>query len=161
MTKTQYLPAAWLDEVSPDPADSPDDFLHSVDGKWFLWPTDEDQEERKVWSTGIVDGAVVEFSEYVDHGHWNLTILEARNQFGRPVVIGDATIPPEANCFYCSDIDEDIFETVSGLVDALAQNDHDVSGEIRVWAYQWSAGHHWAFTALDGKGSFTRVELAS
>lgn len=161
MSKTQYLPADWLDEVSPDPADSPNDFVHCVDGRWVLWPTDEDQEERNTWSLDVAKGDVVEFAEYVDYGHWNLTILEERNQFGHPVVIGDATIPPEANSFYCDDIDEDVFETVSSLVDALCQNDPDMSGEIRVWAYNWTTGHNWAFSVIDGKGSFTKVELSS
>ena len=159
MTKTQYLPAEWLDEIVPDPCDSPDDFIHHHEGKWFLWPNDEDQEERETWSMTIATGETVSFCEFRDHGHWAITITGERDPEGRAVWHGGETINAEANCFHFDDGYCEAFGgTLDEMVAAMVEDNPKVDGTFSVHAYHWSDGANWIFTVRDGQGRLTKAE---
>lgn len=151
MTKTQYLPAEWLDETVPPPVDHPDDLIRVIDGKFYLMVTDdpEDDEADVWWQTEIVNGEFVDFCEFRDHGHWIITV--ARDADGDLVWRGDGIIPDEANCFYANGDTDTFAESIGAMLRGMAESDPDLSGDIRVHAYHWSDGKPWYF-AIDDDG---------
>ena len=155
MTKTQYLPAEWLDENVPPPVDHPDELLRVIDGKFFIVATDDpdDDEAETWWKTEVVNGEFVEFCQFRDHGHWTITVRLAEE--GSLVIEGDTGIPAEANCFY-ADGDIDTFaESLEDMFGYMRESDPSLAGTFSVHAYHWSKHGAWYFGVDDdGCGYF-------
>jgi hypothetical protein len=161
MTKTQYLPAEWLDETVPTPVDQPDDLIRVIDGKCFLIASDEDDEDGEdVWKMEVQDGTFVEFCEFRDYGHWDITV--ERDGDDNLTWRGDAGIPAEANCFY-ADGDTDTFaDSLEAMFEGMLHYDADLllhnpyrSGTFNVHAYHWSEAKPWYFAIVDDCAHFS------
>lgn len=145
--KTKYLPAAWLDEVCPEPVDHPDDLLRVIDGRTFLVACDEDEDDA--WKTEVVNGEFVTFCAFRDHGHWTLSV--ERDADGRLVWSGGEGIPAEANCFHADGDTNTLADSLDQMFANMQLSDPDLSGEFSVHAYHWSDGEDWYF-AIDDDG---------
>lgn len=156
MTKTQYLPAEWLDETVPPPVDQPDDLIRVIEGKCYLIVKDEDDEDGEVvWTLEVQDGTVVDFCEFRDYGHWDITVLPLRTQDGELRWHGGEDVPAEANCFY-ADGDVDTFaDSLEEMFGYMRQSDPDLSGTFSVHAYHWSDPKPWYFSIVDDCAHFS------
>ena len=149
MTETKYLPAEWLDEVVPSPVAHPDDLISIVDGVPYLVGKFHDR-------MTVTHGEFVEFCEFRDHGHWAITIEEARDADGNAVWRGGETIDAEANCFHFDDGYAEAFGgTLDEMVAAMVEDDPDICGTFSVHAYHWSSGKPWYFAIVDDSAHFS------
>ena len=107
MTRTllRWLPSDWVDEITPPPLASPDDFLFSVDdGSFALAPKDvetlEYDEDMKEWLTPIAIGEIVSFMPSEFYGRFTLEVQVSGT------LVFDRHYPEKADNFFLVDYDE-------------------------------------------------------
>lgn len=157
-----YVPACYLDAVTPIPRETPDAWLVSLkDGSPAICPAhlielvadkyEADGESRPhLWA--VEDGEVVSFSQLTEYGD---TILEFEP--GGEWTIG-RDMPAGRDIMVCADGDADtIAHSVEDLADLLA-DDHDPAHTYRydISYYHWSGEIPFRFDATNKR--FVAVE---
>lgn len=130
MIARSWLPSAWMDEVSPSPSASPDDFLkRNTAGVLQLAPVDDDSDWLK--PEDIEEGAEIGFYWCEQRGTSTLTI----HADGTWTV--DPPFPTDANTFVDAGSDYETDLTIEGLVQAIADTTPGLQ-TIEVEAWTWS-----------------------
>src|SRR5690606_25775055 len=139
--ETLWLPNDWLDEVTPAPLRSPDDFLWKCDdGTYVITPKcdpddlkpEGDEEDRKYYTKPVKGGDTVWFCPSEFYGIFPLHV----NEDGTHRIDGD--YPAKANCFYLGEHDE-VGDSVEDLL-LRGGEDGDsalLPGEYSIQIYWW------------------------
>lgn len=161
-TLSGWLPADWLDEITPPPLATPDDFILQLNGGGFaLAPKDvetlEYDEGMKQWLTPVAVGEIVSFLPFEFYGRFTLQVEDGGNLFF------DRWYPEKADNFFLVDHDE-YFETPAQMldpnkfVDGKALEPGNYAVDISWWGGEVM---HRLSVDVDGKPTLVKAEGAA
>ena len=125
----KWLPTEWLDEVVPEPQDSPDAFISPVGDSALELRAPTEPREDGFYVSPLTEGQIVEFVAFDDYGTLQLTIHADRT------FETDDPVPAGATLFML----EGEPDTISGSIEEMVRNLDDPidPGTYTVAAYSW------------------------
>lgn len=133
MTELKFAPDQWVDELTAEPAISPDLFIGRDGTGWKLRPADPDEasDTESFAHAALAHGDVVLFREHRHFGSHTLSLDEN----------GVATVDPEppqyANCFGLPDYWESMAHNIPDLIE-WNQDEIKPDSQVDIDIWWWS-----------------------